>query len=171
MARDPRDRKGYYAVLNVSPGANTAEVQLAYTFLKNSWRTNHRLNRAKIKEAYDVLTDPVARQRYRDGGKGMGSENLFYIGGGALAAVLFTIAAFVFPGFLLSGPGRFSSGARLLNSVDMSPLGEVVELEENHVFPNGGGGDAYLIRRDDGTEKWFPTGDLEQHFRLAGTSP
>ena len=49
MARDSRDPKGYYALLNLSPNASDAEVRLAYTFLKIAWGRNRKLNRAKIK--------------------------------------------------------------------------------------------------------------------------
>lgn len=168
MSRDPRDPKGYYAVLNLSPNASDAEVRLAYTFLKNAWRTNRRLDRRRIKEAFDVLSDPeqlAAYRRSRTRRPVISPDQRIYVLGGSAAALLFLIAAFLFPGFLRPAPEAFSPGDRLLNQRTMAPLGEVMRRETGHAFPNGGTGDAYLIRLEDGQERWFPVGDLEEHYR------
>ena len=167
MARDSRDPKGYYALLNLSPNASEAEVRLAYTFLKIAWGMNRKLNRAKIKEAYDCLSDADRCLEYRTAGKKKrGSPgNRVYVFGGSLALVLFLVGAFVFPGFLIPAADPFRSGDRLLHAGDMAPLGEVVRMEAGHRFANGLAGNAYLIRMEDGTERWFPTIDLERHYQ------
>ncbi|MGD8377774.1 MAG: hypothetical protein PVF68_16710 [Acidobacteriota bacterium] len=168
MSRDPRDPKGYYATLNLSPEASDAEVRLAYTFLKSAWRTNRKLDRRKIKQAFDVLSDAELRAAYRRSTTrrpAISPDRQIYVLGGSSAAVLFLIAAFLFPGFLRPAPEPFSPGDRLLNQRTMAPLGEVLRREAGHVFPNGGTGDAYLIRLEDGQERWFPIGDLEEHYR------
>jgi curved DNA-binding protein CbpA len=167
MARDRRDPKGYYAVLNLSPGASDAEVQLAYTFLKNAWRTNRKIDRARVKEAYDVLIDPKTRREYQNRRRGSVALDRTALYGAAvgLIVVLFAVAALLFPGFLLPAAQPFTIGDRLLNATDLAPLGEVIAVEPGHVFPNGGSGDAYRVRAHDGSEIWYPAADLEHHFR------
>lgn len=168
MPRNPRDPKGYYQVLNLSPGASSAEVKLAYTFLKNAWRTNRKLPRARIKEAYDCLTDPASRREYdspsRRGG-GPGPEQLRLTGAVILLAALLGFGGFVFPGFLIPGPDAFEAGDRLVSAVGETSLGEILRSEAVHVFPGGRTGEAYLVRLSVGGERWFPASDLERNYR------
>ena len=168
MARNPRDPNGYYDVLNISPGANSAEVQLAYTFLKNAWQKRRGLPRGRIKEAYECLSDPDTKRDYdekaRRGG-GAAPERVRLIASIVLAVVLLAFGGFVFPGFLLPAPEPFELGDQVVSRVDAEPLGRVMKIEIGHRFPNGGVGDAYQLQLSQGGQAWFPTGDLERNYR------
>ena len=167
MAGSPRDPLGYYRVLNLSPGANEAEIRLAYTFLKNAWQHDRKIPRAKIKEAYDCLSDPKLKGTYDSGKKRARSDREWAAVGvsGAIMVALLLFAGLVFPGFMLPRPTPFASGSLLVRQKDQAPLGEVVRRDPAHHFTNGGSGSAYLVRFPDGSERWYPTSDLENHYQ------
>ena len=71
---------------------------------------------------------------------------------------------FVFPGFLRPGPEPFMTGQALVSNAGRAPLGEVIREEKGHRFPNGLTGPAYLVRGEDGAERWYPKADLETHY-------
>lgn len=161
-----QDPLGYYKVLNVSPGANEAEIRLAYTFLKNAWQQNRALPRARIREAFECLSDPRQKAAYDTGKLGRGDhEWLTAAIGSVVLAALVAFAGLVFPGFLLSGPQPYRSGDTLVRAADQGALGQIVRQEAVHRFPNGQTGSAYLVKHVDGTERWYPAGDLERHYR------
>ena len=165
MSSAASDPSGYYRVLNLSPGATDAEVRLAYTFLKNEWQMNRKIPRARIKEAYDFLCDPNQKEAYDAGRAEDGGGVMLRVTGAALLTGLVLFWAFVFPGVLQPGRATFHAGDRLHQARVGAFLGEVVRKEEGHRFPNGAAGDAYLVRLEDGSERWFPTTDLEAHYR------
>jgi len=172
MAGSPRDPLGYYRVLNLSPGANEAEIRLAYTFLKNAWQRDRKIPRSRIKEAYDCLSDPTLKASYDSGKRARaargarGDRDWVAVGvAGSIMVALLLFAGLIFPGFLLPGPAQFASGSLLVRQKDQAPLGEIVRREPAHLFPNGGSGSAYLVRFADGSEHWYPSSDLENHYR------
>ncbi len=60
--------KSLYSILGVSPDASPAQIETAYadllTRLKDAPGDDSAIRLVAIKEAYSVLSDPVARQRY-----------------------------------------------------------------------------------------------------------
>jgi curved DNA-binding protein CbpA len=166
MARTQRDPLGYYKVLNLSPGANEAEIRLAYTFLKNAWQRDRRIPRSRIKEAYDCLSDSRQKAAYDSGKRSRGDRDMVAVGvSGAIMVALLLFAGLIFPGFFLPNPKPFASGTAVVRQKDQAPLGEIVRREPAHLFPNGVSGAAYLVRLADGTERWYPTTDLENHYQ------
>jgi len=166
MAATARDPLGYYRVLNLSPGANEAEIRLAYTFLKNAWQHDRKIPRSRIKEAFDCLSDPSLKGAYDSGKRKRADRDWVAVGvSAAILAALLLFAGLVFPGFLLPRPTPFASGSQLVRQKDQAPLGEIVRRDPAHRFPNGVSGSAYLVRFGDGSERWYPTSDLENHYR------
>jgi len=166
MSSPPRDPLGYYQVLKLSPGANEAEIRLAYTFLKNAWQHDRKIPRSRIKEAYDCLSDPNLKGAY-DAGKRSGPDRE-WVAAGVSAAILVSLLLFaglVFPGFFLARPTPFEAGSLLVRQMDQTPLGEIVRRDPAHRFENGTSGSAYLVRFGDGSERWYPTSDLENHYQ------
>jgi len=169
MARLRRDPKAYYEVLNLQPGASPSEVKLAYTFLKNACVRDPRLEKDRIEEAYDFLQDPTQKDDYDIAvvlatSPRNRSTNLGVI----VVVALLLFAGFVFPGFLRPGPEPFMTGQELVSNARKTPLGEVIREEEGHRFPNGLTGPAYLVRGEDGTERWYPKSDIEAHYSTGG---
>ena len=63
------DPLGYYAALNISPGASREEVRLAYRFLKKSYleTRNRKIDISKAQAAYEMLNDPKRKSAYDRG--------------------------------------------------------------------------------------------------------
>ena len=158
-----KDASGYYTTLNLTPGADIAEVRLAYAILKVQKGAGR--SRSVVQEAYECLGDPVTKAEYDC--RGLAKPNLslrpwilsfIFLG-------LVGVGGFLFPGFLVPAPKPFSQGDQLIRRSDQTPLGQIVRREELHVFPGGQTATAYLVRMDDGTERWMPASDLEHHYQ------
>ena len=178
------DPLGYYAALNISPGASREEVRLAYRFLKKSYleTRNRKIDISKAQAAYEMLNDPKRKSAYdrgdvagaRAGGAGpvVGSgdwqDKLRKYG--AVAAVVLVLVlgglVYTFYGSAIRGAfTHFEQGDTLYRPGGTMPLGMVERYESDHVFPNGKTGDAYRIRPAAGGDPlWYPAGDLDRHF-------
>ena len=166
MAGSSRDPLGYYRVLNLTPGANEAEIRLAYAFLKNAWQKDRKIPRSRIKEAYDCLSDPKMKTSYDSGRRARVDRDWVTVGvSGAILVALLLFAGLIFPGFLMPRPSAFAPGSLLVRQKDQTPLGEIVRREPAHLFANGATGSAYLVRFADGSEHWYPVSDLENHYQ------
>jgi curved DNA-binding protein CbpA len=159
------DSRGYYKLLNLEPGSGIEEVNLAYGFLKYESEKDGKTPDRKTQEAYACLSDPGRKAVY-DTRRGdvEATARKQMTGYGVLLVILFGFAAFIFPGFLKPAPGPFHSGDRLVRSSNGSYLGEVVRREQFHKFPEEKVGTGYLVRLQDGEERWYPGSDLERHF-------
>ena len=160
-----RDSRGYYKLLSLEPGSGIQEVDLAYGFLKYESEKDGKEPDRKTQEAYACLSDPGRKAEYDTRGgavEATGRKRMTsYV---VLLVILFGFAAFIFPGFLRPAPGPFHSGDRLVRSSNGSFFGEIVRREQFHKFPEDRVGAGYLVRLQDGEERWYPGSDLELHF-------
>ena len=118
MSDSPQDLQGYYAILQLTPGAGAEEVERAYQAMEAEWRQHQNVPRFQIQEAHRFLIDPERKAAY-DAQRGPQAEppskTRPLILGGVLM-LLFVIAGFVFPGFLLGGTESFQAGDILVHS-------------------------------------------------------
>ena len=160
-----QDSRGYYKLLNLEPGSGIEEVNLAYEFLKYESEKDDKAPDRKTQEAYACLSDPGRKAEYDiRGGDVDATTRKWMTSYWVLLVILFAFAAFIFPGFLKPGPGRFHSGDRLVRSSNGAIFGEIVRREQFHKFPQDRVGAGYLVRLQDGEERWYPGSDLELHF-------
>ena len=97
-----RDPKGYYAALNISPGASQQEIRLAYTFLKQAYKTRRKRRDPKVRQAYETLGDREQRKRYDEGRSSRVSLLTRRDGESRLHSVpLLVVALLVFLGILI----------------------------------------------------------------------
>ncbi len=159
------DARGYYKVLNLSPGASREEVKLAYSFLKLEAKKHGKRPQRGVHEAYACLSDPRQKAAYDRWKRrsSTGPQRRIPILAGAFL-VLLLVAAVVSPGFMLPGPAPHPAGTDLVAREGGARLGEVLRRETAHIFPNGKMGEAYLVRLENGSERWFPASDLELHY-------
>ncbi len=159
------DSRGYYKLLGLEPGTDVEEVNLAYGFLKYESEKDGNEPDRKTQEAHACLSDPARKAAYDlRGGDVAASSHKRMTGYVVLLVILFAFAAFIFPGFLKPSPRPFHSGDRLVRSANGHFLGEVVRREQFHKFPEAKVGTGYLVRLQDGEERWYPGSDLERHF-------
>lgn len=167
------DPLGYYAALNVSPGATHHEIRLGYKFIKEARREGKRsIDVRKVQEAYDVLSDPKRRAAYDRGDihRDAWWRSLRWIPHGLIAGVvLFVVLAFQVwsvHGDKIRGVFQhFEPGAELVAIESREPLGTVIEYRRNHQFPNGKSRNAYQVRPADGTApRWYPATDIDRYF-------
>lgn len=179
-----KDPLGYYASLNISPGASREEVRLAYRFLKNSYleTRSRKIDIAKARAAFDTLNDAGRKAAYDRGDlataqAGDDREPVVDRSWRAnwkqyvtiLTLVLVVVLAglvYTFYGAAIRGAfNHFEPGDTLYRKGETAPLGTVSTYEPDHVFPNGASGDAYLVHpAPQGEPRWYPAGDLDRHY-------
>ncbi len=164
------DPQGYYEVLRLKPGAGPESVQAAYDSLLEEWKQCRTFSRFPVQEAYRVLSDPAQKASYDASSYPTDEEET---GSKTRRILLFAImttlclhVGFVFPGFLKSSPGSFHYRDFIVRSHDQTVLGAVVRRETNHRFPRGRIANAYLMRLEDGAQRWYPAAELEKHYSV-----
>ena len=161
------DPKGYYAALNVGPKACGQEIRLAYELLKQARKQGKRnLDMAKIEAAYGVLGDVEQRRQYdvgqrpprkRNGPSRLHSVRLLL----AITVVLLGILWIAFAPRIRAHLVSFDVGDDLYWRSTQKPLGEVVDIDQLHEFPEGTQSPAYQVQLASGaTAVWFPARDL-----------
>jgi hypothetical protein len=178
------DPLGYYAALNISPGASREEVRLAYRFLKKSYfeTRSRKIKISKAQAAYEMLNDPKRKSAYdrgdvsaaRAGGAvpaepGTDWKERLRKYGAVTAVVLVVVLVglvYTFYGSAIRGAfNHFEQGDTLYRPGGTMPLGTVELYESDHVFPNGRTGNAYRIRPAAGGDPlWYPARDLDRYF-------
>ena len=172
-----RDPEGYYAALNVSPGASTEEIRLSYEFLKRAHRSGNRVSDiARIVDAYETLTNRRLRAQYDSGkspkasGPSVGETlaNLKPLIGstvtlGITVAVLVGIVAVMFAPGWMAELRSFAPGDELIWKNTGKPIGRVLAFETGHEFSAGIRADGYRIQPEQGGPVWIPAGDLKRH--------
>lgn len=173
------DPLGYYAALNVSPGANDIEIVLAFKLLKRAHLERRKsLDIGLVQEAYDVLRVPSQRNLYDQGKIARRGGRTFVakrprssertrgiVTLAVLAVILVAVLAVIYGSSIRATFIRFDPGDTLYRTGNVRPLGSVVQYDEHHVFPNGADVPAYRIKSaSTGAEKWYPASDLERHY-------
>lgn len=173
------DPLGYYAALNVSPGANEIEIVLAFKLLKRAHLERRKtFDIGLVQEAYDVLRIPSQRSLYDKGrltrrrGRAVvvkrrtdPQRTRGIVTLALLAVILVAVLGVIYGSSIRATFVQFDPGDTLYRSGNVRPLGTVVQYDDHHVFPNGADVPAYRIRRTStGTEKWYPASDLERHY-------
>jgi hypothetical protein len=160
-----RDPLGYYRTLNISPGAATEEIVLAYRLLKQAYFERHdSMDIGRIQAAYDTLMDAERRARYDRGGSAPATSVRRRVGTPGVLATLLILLALIL-GVVL-GPvigyslTSFEAGDRLFWTEGGEFAGTVQGYEPHHVFPNGAMAPAYLLVGATGESTWYPAGDL-----------
>jgi curved DNA-binding protein CbpA len=135
------DRRGYYAVLNISPEASRQEIRLAYEFLKQAYKDGRKiLNIGKIQSAYETLSDGRQRDLYDRGGSSRPG------GGSRLQSVpLLVTLLLIFLGVLAFAVGpvikshftTFDAGDELYWKRTGKPLGVVLAYDARHESDSG----------------------------------
>lgn len=166
------DPKGYYAALNVSPKACGQEIRLAYELLKQARKRGKRnLDMGKIEAAHEVLGDAQRRRQYDDGHrpsrKRHGPSRLHSVPLLLALALMFLGALWI--AFAPQVRGRlvsFDVGDDLYWRSTQKALGQVVDVEEQHEFPEGAALPAYHVQPASGAQPmWFPARDLNANCR------
>lgn len=160
-----RDPLGYYRTLNISPGAGTEEIVLAYRLLKQAYFERHdSMDIGKIQAAYDTLMDAERRARYDGRGAApISAVRRRFSTPGVLVALVVLLVLVL--GVVL-GPAigysliSFEVGDRLYWTESGGFAGTVQAHEENHIFENGASAPAYLLEGTKGESDWYPARDL-----------
>ncbi len=167
-----KDPKGFYKALNVDPAASQMEIRLAYKFLKRAFQDGKKFtNIGLIQSAYQTLSTPELRAQYdghavgsqADEGPPQSRSKLhsipLLVASGALCIALFALAF---------GPGvmarwtTFDVGDDLVWKKTSKRLGQVLDYEEAHDFPELATQSAYKVRMSSGVAQWFPAADLHR---------
>ena len=168
-----RDPLGYYTALHVSPHATSAEIRLSYTFIKRSYQRKRRdLDVAKIRAAYETLSDPLTREMYDNGEiarvgapSRLGSIPLRPVLLPLLIVAVLVLVGMVGPGFLAQ-LRDFEPGDEIYWSTNDETLGKVLSFEREHQFPSGSVSPAFEILPASGEAPvWYPARDLKRYAR------
>jgi curved DNA-binding protein CbpA len=167
------DPKGYYAALNVSPDANPTEIRLAYEMSKQAYKAKGKRPPPKVREAYEVLSDPDQRELYDAGPKSLfgflkrpdGSSRLdsvpVFIGS---LVVLIVVLIFTFGPSIKASFTQYEVGDELYFKGKAKPFGLIEAYEEQHPFADGTRMAAYRVRPATGGEpSWHPASDLHRN--------
>lgn len=164
------DRKGYYAILNVSPDASQQEIRLAYELLKQARKRGRRnLDMDKIQSAYETLSDSEQREIYDRGGSSRpdGKSRLHSVPLlVTLTLVFFGVLAFAVGPIITAHFTTFEAGDELYWKRTKKPLGTVLAYEPRHEFESGATMPAYQIEVSSGQDPvWFSARDLNRNCR------
>jgi curved DNA-binding protein CbpA len=168
-----RDPMGYYAALNISPDATAAEIRLSYTFIKQSYHEERRhVDVARIRAAYEILSDPSARREY-DNDRATRGGAPAWMSSMSLRQILVPILAvtglllLVIVGPTLRAQFRsFESGDEIYWVENGESLGKVLSFERDHRFPSGAEAPAFEILPASGEDPlWYPARDLKRYGR------
>ena len=160
------DPQGHYTALNVSPGASRQEIRLAYELLKQARKRGNRgLDVGKIEAAYEVLGDLQRRRQYDESNarsRKRGPSRLhsvpLLLG---LAVIFLGILWIAFAPRIRAHLVSFDVGDDLYWRSTHKALGEVVEVDVHHEFPEGAPLPAYRVQPASGTEPmWLSARDL-----------
>jgi hypothetical protein len=158
-----RDPRGYYAALNVVPGANQQEIRLAYEFLKVAHKKKPKgVDMDKVQTAYDVdegRPSGFSLLKRLDGTSRLNSVPLLLV----LVSVFFGVFGVLFGPLLMAPFIRFDVGDDLYWKTTRAPVGVVLEYVEDHEFPDGAQQAAYRIQPTSGEEQLLPALDLNRH--------
>ena len=168
------DPEGLYAALNVSPDASQQEIRLAYTFLKQAYKSGNRsLKIGRVRQAYKTLGTPATRKRYDDGKRSPLARFTRPDGTTPLHSLPLLIGLLLATGgvtaFTLGPTVRawfvtFDAGQQLYWKETGRPLGTVLQLAPDHEFAQGRRGRAYQIDLGAGNEPvWLPANDLARN--------
>lgn len=157
--KKPLDIKGYYRVLKVSVDAGPDEIRLATAIAKQNASGPHL---RRVDEAWGTLSVLRRRQEY----DAMGLERPNPLKSPYTLVVCIVILLGIF--FWLYAPAMamrrktFSAGQTLVDMRTRQEFGTVVQVDENHRFPNGEVLVGYLIRSaGGGADHWYPAIDLQ----------
>ena len=163
-----RDPEGYYAALNVNPGASPEEIHLAYVYIKGAHAKGARgADVGKVRAAYDVLGNRRRRKEYDadpSATSRLNSVPLLLVLIVALAGVL----GYVLAPVLMAPYVSFDVGDELYWTKTTRPLGVVVEYADEREFPDGAQQAAYRIQSRAGLDQWFPAKDLNRNCAARG---
>jgi hypothetical protein len=172
-ANKKSDRQGYYAALNVSPGATETEIRLAYEMSKQAHKARGRRPPPKVREAYEVLSDPEQRKAYDVGPAPLfgflkrpdGSSRLdsvpVLIGSVVvlIVALLFTFGAEIKLHFT-----QYEVGDELYWKSTSKLFGVIEAYEGEHPFADGTRMAAYrVLSVADEKPSWHPARDLHRY--------
>ena len=161
------DPLGYYDVLNLPPGADQEEIELAYEFLKQAYRQRRgALNIGKIQAAYDTLSNEGHRYQYdHNAVYSSPADRVRRIGKPGVLAILLVmfigVLGFVFGPAIKVRMTSFSPGDELFWAESGDRFGTVLSYDAKHRFFNGAQSPAYLIEvSPKGETAWYPARDL-----------
>jgi hypothetical protein len=164
------DPKGYYAVLNISPGASQQEIRLAYELLKQARKGGRRnLDMGKIQSAYETLSDGQQRGLYDGGGSSRpgGKSRLHSVP--LLVTLLLAflgVLAFALGPVIKAHFTTFDAGDELHWKRTGKPLGVVLAYDAEHEFESGAAMPAYQVEIRSGEEPvWFSAWDLNRNCK------
>jgi len=161
------DPQGFYAALNVSPGASRQEIRLAYEMLKQARKSgNRRVDVGRIEAAYGVLGDQQRRRQY-DGGRARSRKRSGPTWLHSIPLLLGLMVIFLGLLWVAFAPRirghlvSFDVGDELYWRSTHKALGAVVEVETRHEFAEGVQSPAYRVQPTSGAEPmWLPARDL-----------
>src|SRR5262245_40639890 len=157
--KKPLDLKGYYKLLKVSVEAGQDEIRLATAIAKQNAAGPYL---RRIEEAWGVLSVPKRRQEY----DALGHERPNPLKSPwtlvACIAILIGVFLWLYAPEIAMHRKTFSAGQRLMDSRTRQEFGTVVQVDQNHRFPNGEVRVGYLVRTaDGGQDRWYPAIDLQ----------
>ena len=146
----------YYQVLRIAPNASRKEIEQAYQRLLKEARYDTSIDRLQVENAYRILTDLVAKNRYdvhqnfktkretrhaKNNSESRGSFNLIEkIRNLTIHQLLVILAvtvavAMAFYWFRFGYKVKaFQAGDVIYDSISHKPFGKILRVESNHAF-------------------------------------